>query len=58
MKKKFLNYPGYKWILILLFLIMLIIAVFIYYNRRIKIIDNELNRISLYRSDLRSLIRG
>jgi hypothetical protein len=42
-----LKYTGYKWILLMLLLAALIIAVFIYYNRRIKIINDELKRISM-----------
>jgi len=41
-----LKYTGNKWILLMLLLAALIIAVIIYYNGRIKIINDELNRIS------------
>ena len=41
------KYTGFKWILFILLLAALMIAVFIYYNRRIKIINDELNRISM-----------
>jgi uncharacterized integral membrane protein len=46
-EKKQLTTTGYKWILIMVLLAALMIAVFIYYNRKIKTINNELQRISL-----------
>jgi hypothetical protein len=42
-----LKKTGYKWILIMLLLAALMVAVFIYYNRRIKILNDELQRISM-----------
>jgi hypothetical protein len=46
-KTPFLKHPGYKWILIMLLLAALMVVVFIYYNRRIKILNDELQRISM-----------
>jgi hypothetical protein len=42
LKKNFLKDEGYKWFLVMLLLVALMIAVMIYYNRRIKIINDKL----------------
>jgi hypothetical protein len=46
LKMNRLKYPNYKVVLIVLFFMALIVAVFIYYNRRLKGIENNLKQTS------------
>jgi hypothetical protein len=49
MKKNIFKYSGYKWLFVMLLLAALMIAVIIYYNRRIKIINDKLKESSAMR---------
>jgi hypothetical protein len=46
MNNNFLKDGGFNWLLVMLLLTALIIAVMIYYNKRINIINNKLKETS------------